>query len=53
MMIDVSVSNAKLRDRATRLVSQLRGCDYAEAQTLLREKNWNVRAALDASGGPR
>ena len=46
LMIDVHVSNAKLRDRAIRLVSELRGCSYDDARALLEETNWNVRAAL-------
>jgi N-acetylmuramic acid 6-phosphate (MurNAc-6-P) etherase len=47
-MIDVNVSNAKLRDRATRLVSELRGCPYDDARAFLERANWSVRAALNA-----
>lgn len=46
LMIDVNVSNVKLRDRAIRLVQHVRGCSYEEASAVLAGKNWNVRAAL-------
>lgn len=46
LMIDVSVSNEKLRDRATRLVSEVRRCSYDDARALLEKSNWNVRAAI-------
>jgi N-acetylmuramic acid 6-phosphate etherase len=46
LMVDVHASNVKLRDRATRLVSELRSCFYEEARTLLERAGWNVRAAL-------
>lgn len=46
LMVDVHVSNAKLRDRAVRLVRHARGCSYEEARALLAEKNWRVRDAL-------
>jgi len=46
LMIDVKATNEKLRDRAIRLVQQLRGCAYEEARELLRKKNWSVREAL-------
>jgi N-acetylmuramic acid 6-phosphate (MurNAc-6-P) etherase len=46
LMVDVNVSNEKLRDRATRLVSECRGCSYDDARALLDSVNWNVRAAI-------
>ena len=46
LMIDVAASNAKLRDRATRLVAELVKCSPAEAQERLELHGWNVRAAL-------
>jgi N-acetylmuramic acid 6-phosphate etherase len=49
LMIDVVASNEKLRDRATRLVAELGGCDHAEARSRLAAHNWSVRAALDAN----
>lgn len=45
LMVDLNVSNAKLRDRATRLVSELRECSYDEARAILEGANWNIRAA--------
>jgi N-acetylmuramic acid 6-phosphate etherase len=47
LMIDVTASNAKLRDRAARLVSELAKCDHAEALERLELHHWNVRAALE------
>ncbi|MEY2573495.1 MAG: N-acetylmuramic acid 6-phosphate etherase [Verrucomicrobiota bacterium] len=46
LMIDVNVSNAKLRDRAVRLVAELVKCDQAQAAERLEAHGWNVRAAL-------
>ena len=45
-MVDLNISNEKLRDRGVRLVSSTLGIPYAEAQTRLEEANWNVRACL-------
>ena len=45
-MIDLATSNAKLRDRAARLVAELGKCDYAEAVERLQKKGWNLRATL-------
>jgi N-acetylmuramic acid 6-phosphate etherase len=47
LMIDVQATNAKLRDRAIRLVSELRGCDYETARARLAAASWSVRAALE------
>jgi N-acetylmuramic acid 6-phosphate etherase len=47
LMIDVTASNAKLRDRAVRLVSVLAKCDQAQALERLELHHWNVRAALE------
>jgi N-acetylmuramic acid 6-phosphate etherase len=47
LMIDVNASNAKLRDRAARLVAEVRGCSYDEARAALEHANWNVRATVD------
>ena len=46
LMINVQATNTKLRDRAARLVRELRGCTYEEARARLQEAGWNVRAAL-------
>jgi len=46
LMAGVAVTNAKLRDRAIRLVSALRGIGRAEAETLLEANGWEVRRCL-------
>jgi N-acetylmuramic acid 6-phosphate etherase len=43
LMIDVRASNEKLRERAVRMVCQLRGCQPQEARKLLEKQGWNVR----------
>ena len=48
-MIDLKVSNAKLRDRAARLVSAELGVSYEAAWNRLERRDWNVRAALEES----
>jgi N-acetylmuramic acid 6-phosphate etherase len=45
-MVDLNISNAKLRDRGVRLVSGELQISYAEAQGRLERAGWNVRAAL-------
>ena len=45
-MIDVRISNEKLRDRGVRLVSGTLGIPYEDARRRLERANWNVRAAL-------
>jgi N-acetylmuramic acid 6-phosphate etherase len=47
LMIDVAISNTKLRDRAIRLVAKLANCDPGEAAQRLALHHWNVRAALE------
>ena len=55
LMIDLAVSNTKLRDRAARLVAEMAGCNHDIAVEWLSQNGWNVRAALatfaDAKGG--
>ncbi len=46
LMVDVRASNKKLRQRAIRLVRQLRTCSYEEARAALEKRDWNVRAAI-------
>jgi N-acetylmuramic acid 6-phosphate etherase len=46
LMIDLAITNEKLRDRAARLVAELAKCDYAEACERLQKNGWNLRAAL-------
>ena len=49
LMVDLTASNEKLRDRATRLVSEMTGCAYAEALERLEKNAWNLRTALSSS----
>lgn len=49
LMIDLAMTNRKLRDRAVRLVAELAKCDYAEARERLEKSGWNLRAALVGS----
>lgn len=46
LMIDVKASNTKLRDRATRIVQELTGADYATAHAALSEAHWKIRPAV-------
>jgi N-acetylmuramic acid 6-phosphate etherase len=48
LMINVRATNAKLRDRAIRLVSELAQCNYPEARDRLAATGWDVPAALNA-----
>ncbi len=47
VMIDLHISNAKLRDRGVRMVSAALGLGFAAAQERLERAGWNVRACLD------
>ncbi len=47
LMVDLTISNTKLRDRAARLLAELAQCDYAQAVERLEAANWNLRAALE------
>ncbi len=47
-MIDVRISNEKLRDRGTRIVAAALGIDYEQARRRLERAGWNVRACVDA-----
>jgi N-acetylmuramic acid 6-phosphate etherase len=49
LMAGVVVSNAKLRDRATRLVAALLGLSRAEAEAALESHGWDVRQCLPPS----
>ncbi len=50
LMIDLAATNDKLRDRAARLLMQIKGCDYETARSRLAQHDWKVRAALAADG---
>ena len=45
-MVDLRISNAKLRDRGVRLVSSTLGIGYEAARARLEKAGWNVRACL-------
>jgi N-acetylmuramic acid 6-phosphate etherase len=46
LMIALNISNAKLRDRAIRLVGAARGCSYEQARALLETNEWNIAACV-------
>ena len=48
-MIDLQIMSTKLRDRATRLLSEMAGCSYEEAEKRLEANHWNLRAAAESS----
>ena len=50
LMIDLAISNTKLRDRAARLLAEVAKCDYAEAVERLQRHDSNLRAALRETG---
>lgn len=50
LMIDVRAANAKLRDRATRIVMDLTGWDEPQAAAALTRHGWNIRGVLAAGG---
>ncbi|MEY2541385.1 MAG: N-acetylmuramic acid 6-phosphate etherase [Verrucomicrobiota bacterium] len=47
-MIDLQILSTKLRDRAVRLVAEIAGCDYEDAQRRLEASGWKLRAAIDS-----
>jgi N-acetylmuramic acid 6-phosphate etherase len=49
-MVDVGISNEKLRDRGTRMVAETLKIPYSEARQRLDEAKWNVRACLEGKG---
>ena len=49
LMIDLTISNTKLRDRAIRLVAEVAKCDASHAAQRLELHGWNVRAALEGT----
>jgi N-acetylmuramic acid 6-phosphate (MurNAc-6-P) etherase len=46
-MIDLRATNAKLRDRAIRIVATALECDAESARERLHAADWSVRAALE------
>jgi N-acetylmuramic acid 6-phosphate etherase len=47
LMIDLNPSNIKLRDRATRIVSELSDTDYETARAALESNGWIVKKAWE------
>jgi N-acetylmuramic acid 6-phosphate etherase len=45
-MVDVAVTNAKLQDRALRILADLAGKDRQQAMALLTQTNGSVKLAL-------
>ena len=43
LMVDVVPGNAKLRERAVRIVQSLTGADYAEAGASLKQSGWVIK----------
>jgi len=48
LMVDLKPSNAKLRDRAVRIVQQLTGKDYVAAKIALENNGWVIRKAVSS-----
>ncbi|MDB6110040.1 MAG: N-acetylmuramic acid 6-phosphate etherase [Pedosphaera sp.] len=48
LMVDLNPSNTKLRDRAVRIVQDLRGVDYQTALTALEKSDWVIKKASAA-----
>jgi N-acetylmuramic acid 6-phosphate (MurNAc-6-P) etherase len=54
LMVDLNPSNAKLRDRAVRIVVEITRASREEAQAALVAAGWSVKDALATLGkGPR
>jgi N-acetylmuramic acid 6-phosphate etherase len=49
-MIDLHATNAKLRDRAVRMVREVTGLDEDAARARLEANEWSVRRAIDGGG---
>ena len=48
LMVDVKASNAKLRDRAIRILQALTGLEYDRAQAALLKHDWQIKTAYGA-----
>jgi N-acetylmuramic acid 6-phosphate etherase len=46
LMVDVRTGSEKLKDRARRIVGVVTGLNFDEADALLRQAKWNVKAAI-------
>lgn len=52
LMVDVVPSNAKLRNRAVRIVQQLTNRNYEQAEADLSRSDWNIQRAVRKSVPP-
>ncbi|MEI8041418.1 MAG: N-acetylmuramic acid 6-phosphate etherase [Verrucomicrobiota bacterium] len=50
LMIDLNPANTKLRDRAARIVCDLTGMSYAEAEQALQGSGWVIKRAIARLG---
>jgi N-acetylmuramic acid 6-phosphate etherase len=46
LMVDMNPSNTKLRDRAVRIVQDLKAVDYATARSALVKSDWVIKKAV-------
>lgn len=51
LMIDLRATNAKLRERAVRMVRDVTGIDEDAARARLEANDWSVRRSLEMPGG--
>jgi N-acetylmuramic acid 6-phosphate etherase len=45
-MVDMKVSNAKLRKRAENMLSEITSCDISRAHEILVETNYNIKLSI-------
>jgi N-acetylmuramic acid 6-phosphate etherase len=50
LMVDLRATNAKLRERAVRMVRETLGIDEDAARARLEANGWSVRRSLEPSG---
>jgi N-acetylmuramic acid 6-phosphate etherase len=46
LMVDVQTGSEKLKDRARRIVNIVTGLEYDDAEKVLKQAHWNVKAAI-------
>jgi N-acetylmuramic acid 6-phosphate etherase len=46
LMVDVQTGSEKLKDRARRIVNIVTGLEFDDAEKLLKQARWNVKAAI-------
>ena len=46
LMVEVAPGNAKLQDRAVRIVRSLAGADYALAEAALEQSGWVIKKSV-------